>query len=244
MADDPMILAGEYALRVLEGNELAEAQRRVLADREFAEMVDWWHSWLANMAEDILPVEPSARLWPAIELRLAGRDRSARDPVELSVERDRRGPSAWSMVLAGTGVAALIGAFFLAMPGTPEAPATPAPTAAAQAQQLIAQLTSEDGAIRLAGRIDPASERLVIHTDGFQPSDRQVPVLWVVPDGGAPVSLGAIPASGDFDRRLNAQEQALLVEGALLAVTMEDRGATTYAAPTTPTLVAGALDAV
>ncbi len=240
-----MILAGEYALRVLEGAELAEAQRRILAEPEFAGMVEWWQMWLGRMAEDAMPISPSPRLWQAIEARLEAREVAAL--AALPPPRTSRAPSGWSMALAGTGVAAMIAAAFIAMPGTTDAPAPsepPAPVIVQAGDQLIAQLSSADGALKLAGRIDPSTGRLALNTAGFQPGADQAPELWVVPEGGTPISLGLIPADGYHTRELSARERGLLAPGATLAVTMEDRAGAPHEAPTTAILVSGALDRV
>lgn len=239
-----MILAGEYALRVLEGEDLVDAQRRVLADPEFADAVEWWQSLLAAMAEDAAPIAPSPRMWPAIEARQEGRNDLGGTPVALRQARPSNAPSGWSMALAGTGVAAMVAAAFIAMPGTivtpvPIDPATP--SAVQPADQLIAQIASEDGAITLAGRIDPATGRLALSTGGFASDADIAPELWVIPAGGTPVSLGLIPADGIFARYLTPAERGLLVPGATLAVTMEDRGGAPHGAPTSDVVVAGAL---
>lgn len=245
ISDDPMILAGEYALRVLEGEELVAAQRRVLSDPEFAEAVTWWEYRLAYMAEDASPMAPSAAVWPAIAARLGGQPGSApaASPIRLPSQQPAA-PSGWSIALAGTGIAAMIAAAFIAMPGTGPVPAPGEPAIAQPAEQLIAQLASEDGATRLAGRVDPATGQLALTTQGFPERPRQAPELWVVPAGGAPVSLGLIPAEGRFDRELTDAERALLVPGATLAVTMEERASAPHDAPSSEILIAGALDLI
>ena len=48
---EPFITAGELALGVLEDVELADARRMMLADRAFAEAVEWWETRLGAMAE-------------------------------------------------------------------------------------------------------------------------------------------------------------------------------------------------
>lgn len=244
-SDDPMILAGEYALRVLEGEELVAAQRLMLADPEFAEAVRWWESWLASMAEEAPPIAPSPRLWRAIEVRLDGRDDHEADSAPVPIDRvsRRAGPSGWSIIMAGTGVAAMIVAAFIAMPGTTQLPAD-GPSATQTADQLIAQLGGEEEGARLAGRVDPATGQFAIATAGFDDEDGQAPELWVIPEGGAPVSLGLIPAAGRHSRILTASERAMMVPGATLAVTMENRATAPHDAPTSDAVVAGALDLI
>lgn len=245
ISDDPMILAGEYALRVLEGDELVVAQRRVLSDPEFAEAVTWWENWLACMAEDVAPIAPPADVWRAIEARLRSRADASTGPAPTPLPTGPQGrPSGWSMALAGAGVAAMIAAAFIAIPGPQTSPVPTEPAASQPAEQLIAQLASADGTTTLAGRIDPASGRLALTTEGFPQTSRQAPELWVVPAGGAPVSLGLIPAEGRFDRDLSEAERALLVPGATLAVTMEERASAPHDAPSSDILIAGALDLI
>jgi anti-sigma-K factor RskA len=58
--------------------------------------------------------------------------------------------------------------------------------------------------------------------------------LWVVPAaGGAPVSLGILPARGEVARLLNAQQQALLQTAQNVAVSLEPGGGSRNGAPTT-----------
>ena len=66
----------------------------------------------------------------------------------------------------------------------------------------------------------------------------------MVPAGGAPQSLGLIPATGNFERELTQAERAALVDGASLAVTYENATGAPHEAPTTDILVIGGLTSV
>ncbi|MGB3165154.1 MAG: anti-sigma factor [Alteraurantiacibacter sp.] len=253
--DGPDILAGEYALGVLEGEELVAAQRQFLSDRDFADRVGWWRLKLANMAETAGEVEPSADVWPAILRRLdglrpdeaGGSGMPIAKPTEHPLAPDvRTGFSGWSLGAAMAGAAALAAAltFVMVQPAvTP--PATPVETQApVTGDRLIAQLSSEDGRLTLAGYVDPRADELSLNLGGFAPGDEQATELWVVPAGGAPQSLGLVPASGTFARQLSEAERAALVEGASLAVTYEDETGAPHAAPTTEILLIGDLSRV
>ena len=238
--DEPFIRAGEFTLGVLEGEERAGAQRAVLADPDFAAAVRWWERRLGAMAEAAGSTEPSPAVWQAIEAQLAGR---ARGEAPATIQPVSRGPSGWSIATALSGFAAAAAALALYI-NTPTAMQpvpvqTPAPS-----EQLIAQLSGEDGARKLAGRIDTARDRLVLQVAGLEAAAGKVPELWVIPAGGSPVSLGAIPQSGGFERALSADERALLVKGSTLAVTFEDDTGARHTTPTMPILLAGALDQV
>ncbi|HEX2793225.1 MAG TPA: anti-sigma factor [Croceicoccus sp.] len=237
-AVDPDMLAGEYALRVLEGAELADARRRILADPAFAADVAWWEDRLGTWAEEVTPVAPSARIWAAIEASLEGVTSGEVAPI-------RRGPAPWSIAVAlgGLGAAAAAVALYVATPSVAPLP-VPAPAEVALGPQLVSQMAAEDGAVRLASAIDPRTRKLALTAQGLQPGAGKAPELWVIPQGGAPVSLGQIPSEGRFARDLSAEEARLMQAGATLAITYETEQATPHAAPTLPIIVAGPLDQV
>lgn len=245
--DDRDLLAGEYALDVLEGEELALARRLFLADRDFAEQVRWWRLRLARMAEAAGEVLPSADVWPAIARRMAeAGDGSGGAPAVTALEHRKKGMSGRGIALAmaGSAAAAAMLTFVIVKPAvTP--PVAPVETAApASGERLIAQLQSEDGALQLAGFVDPQAGEIALSLSGFVPAEGQATELWVVPEGGAPQSLGLVPASGSFSRALTEEERAALIAGAALAVTYENADNAPHAAPTSDILVIGGLTEV
>ncbi|WP_454598341.1 anti-sigma factor [Qipengyuania sp. SM2507] len=240
-ADDPFIRAGEYALGVLEGGELALAQRDLLADRGFAEAVEWWEHRFAAMAEQAGDYLPSASVWRGIEARLDAESQTAStEPVALPARR----ASDWSLaaLLAGAAMAAAALVLFLATPRPADVVAPD--IAVAPSEQLIAQLQDAETERRLASVVDVENRRLALTIAGLEAEPGRTPELWVIPAGGAPVSLGAIPESGRFQRDLSAAESALLVGGASLAVTFEEDTGLRHEAPTLPILLIGELDQV
>lgn len=247
---DPVIRAGEYVLGLLDGAERAAAQRELLAGGDFGEAVHWWERHLAPLGEDAPAVEPSDAVWRAIEARIGADSAPVTAPVTTIARPEpkpaRSGLSGWRLGLSMTGVAVAAALVALAIDplGSPQIPAAQVDTASGP--QLIAQLRDADGKLQLATRIDPAGERLTLAAAGLtQANDRAfAPELWVVPKGGAPVSLGLIPGDGDFSRELTGDEKALLIAGATIAVTIEERGTAPHAAPTSDILLAGPLTAL
>lgn len=240
-AGDPFIRAGEYALGVLEGGELAAAQRDLLADRSFADAVEWWESRFAAMAEQVGEYLPSPSVWSGIEARLDAEHKAgAADAVALPSTR----PSRWSLAALLTGGAMAAGALALFL-ATPRPAEVVAPDiAGAPSEQLIAQLQDTETERRLASVVDVENRRLALTIAGLEAAPGQTPELWVIPVGGAPISLGAIPESGRFQRDLSAAEAVLLVGGASLAVTFEEDTGVRHEAPTMPILLVGELDRV
>ncbi len=243
----PDSLAAEYALGVLEGEDLAAAQRMFLADREFAEAVRWWRYRLACMSEEAGEMEPSADVWPAIERLLEERADGGGVSTHRPLQEPRaKGLPGWSLGVGMASAAAVAAAITLVLVQPAGGPLpSPIETAAPVAgERLIAQLQSEDGGLTLAGYVDPQSGQIALNAAGFAPGEGQATELWVVPAGGAPQSLGLIPASGNFERALTAAEQAALVDGASLAVTYENAADAPHEAPTTEILVIGGLTSV
>lgn len=246
--DDRNVLAGEYALGVLEGDALTEAQRLYLQDRDFAEMVGWWNHRLACMGEAVGEYDPSADVWPAIVRSLDSEGGGAAPvaPVPLQQPAARTGVSGWmaGLGMAGAAAAAAVLTFVIVGPGRDTATPVPVETPATQGPRLVAQAQSEDGALQLATVVDPETGRLSLTTAGFDPGEGRALELWVVPAGGAPQSLGLVPAQGQFARDLTTEERGLLVEGATLAVTYENATGAPHDAPSTDILAASGLATV
>ena len=235
--------AGEYALGVLEGEELATARRRALSDGAFADAAQWWSLRFGRLGELAGPVIPPAGTWSAIDRRIDIVERQPDGPATLRPAAAGR-PAGWSIALAvtGAGLAAAALALFLA---TPDPATIPAPAPGLQSgERLLAQLASEEGDLRLASVVELDRDRIVLTTEGLAPGAGQSAELWVVPEGGSPTSLGLIPSTGRFVRQLDPAERELLVEGASLAVTIEDVEGAPHAAPSTPILLIGPLDRV
>lgn len=239
---DPFIFAGEYALGVLEGEELADARRALLANSEFVDAVEWWEMKLGAMGEAAGEFIPSPGVLRGILARIEAENiADSSSPIPLVPRSVSR--SSLAVLFGGTALAVAGLAFFIATPRTAIVPDQP-PVAITSGDQLIAQLQDEESGRKLAGRIDVENSRLALNISGLEAAAGETPELWVIPAGGAPVSLGAIPQSGSFDRDLNAEESRLLVAGSTLAVTFEEDIGRRHEAPTLPILLAGTLDEV
>lgn len=91
--DDPFLLAGEYVLGTLEGEELSEARRLQLSSPDFASAVDWWEWKLGAIAEAAGSYQPSPDVWRGIVARLDAEDLDNRDaPDVVSIDQPTARP--------------------------------------------------------------------------------------------------------------------------------------------------------
>ena len=240
-SDEPFLTAGELALGVLEGSELAAARRLQLSDVTFAGAVEWWEARLGAMSEGAQSALPSDAVWQGIVARIDAIDARRDMPAAAMAPVKGRGPAGWSIAAALVGVSAAAAALvlFLSTPAT--SPIAPPEIAAVAGDQLVAQLTDAEASRSLASRIDPESGQLRLAIAGLEAEPGKTPELWVIPAGGAPISLGAIPQQGNFARDLSVEESSLLAAGATLAVTFEDDTGERHETPTMPILLAGPL---
>ncbi|MDG6078052.1 hypothetical protein E3U23_02425 [Erythrobacter litoralis] len=241
---DRFVLAGEYVLGVLEGEELSQARRMQLADRDFAQAVEWWEWRLGTIGEAAGTIEPSEGVWPAIAARLGDRDVSA-SPTEIAPRAT--GPSRASLITFAAGAALSIAGLVLFL-SAPEPAPIPQPTAsespALPSGLLIAQFQNEESGRRLAGIVDPQARRIRLDIAGLEAETGRTAELWVIPEGGTPVSLGFLPGSGRIERGVSAEEAQLLGQNATLAVTFEEDGGIRHEAPTLPIVLSGSVSSV
>lgn len=247
-SNDPFLLAGAHVLGVLEGAERSAAQRAQLSDADFRAAIEWWEWRLGAMAEATAPFAPTPGIWTAIERRIdaieAHDTQIDAEPAAIPAAQ-AAGPAPWSIAaaLAGAGMAAAAITLYVSTPAPVLAPVEPR-IAQSPAPQLVAQLRDEATQRGLVSRFDTASRQLSLSIAGLEADEGMAPELWVIPEGGAPVSLGFIPQAGDFSRILEDSEAELVRSGATIAVTFEEDTGTRHEAPSPPILLAGALDQV
>lgn len=221
-ADDADLLAAEYALGVLEGDERLEAERRMLADPGFARATEAWQMRLAGLAQG-LPEEPApVTLWARIAQRLD--DGGA--VIEL---RLRRALALWR---GAAGVAAAVAAVLAVVLVWPRPAAVPQPL-------LAAKLTGSRGAAVFVVMFDPAQKRMVLAPASVTAAPGRSPELWLIPTGGKPIPLGVatFQKTVQFSPRTN-----LAASGAELAVSIEPEGGSPTGQPTGPVVATGKLE--
>lgn len=232
--DDDPAMAAEYALRLLDPDELVEAERRMASDPRFAEEVARWRGRLAPLGDEIDEVTPPAGLWQRIETA-AGANAVANDNVVMLKRRLNR----WRALGAGmTAIAASLAAALLLQPEPRVSP----PAAPHLATAPMVAMLGDQSAMKVVASWDPNARQLVLAVAADMPADSAHSYeLWVIPAGGEPRSLGTMPDRKEMHMRLADALATLLQQGSTIAISVEPAGGSKTGAPTGPVIASGAL---
>jgi anti-sigma-K factor RskA len=211
--DNPQLLdalAREYVLGTLRGNARARFARLVSASLPARRAVLAWEKQLAPLARAVPAVEPPPQVWARIETAIGTR------------ARPTRGTGFWPALAAGLAALAVLfgGLYFGQRP---------------EQAQYVAVIADQATPIWV---LQGFTEELRVNTV----TDRPIPAmnsyeLWMLPGGGgAPVSLGLLPATGNAALPLDAQDLAVLAQTMTLAVSLEPAGGSPTGLPTGPVL--------
>ena len=227
--DDPMI-AAEWALGLLEGEELLAARGKYATDPAFAWRKAWWDNWFAPWTDEMAgAAEPGEHVWDSIAARLAEQQ------AATSGEVDGNAPAAnvvalqarvrrWQWVAGLSSLAAAVAfALFLWSPlGSPVAP--PAQIAAAT-QPMVATVPIGETGLRLDVTYIPESEQMLVAAIGLTADGVHDHELWLVPADGTPLqSLGVVEPGAVRSMILPDTVTAKLGDGAALVLTREPIG--------------------
>jgi anti-sigma-K factor RskA len=210
---DRDLLAAEYVLGSLEGDERREAERLLVADPAFARSVFAWQQRLTPLAAHAAPAAPPADLWRRIEQGIA-------PAATVTIPPFRRRIRFWQATTAGAlAIAASLAAFMVLRQPEQTRVAVLAPLAGGP-PVLMAMVERSDALV-----VRPIASIAV-------PTDKDLE-LWALPQGETkPRSLGVLPPSG---RQLAAQ----LALGTQLLVSLEPKGGSPTGQPTGPVLYGG-----
>ena len=223
------LLAAEMALRLLEGQELLDAQNLMRTDPAFADEVAEWEHKLAPLADEIGFVRPDEAMWGRIQRAIASGGASI-----ATLQRKLR---FWKLGGIGAAAAASVALFVIATHREP----APAPAIDASAPILVASLASETEPASMAVTYLPRTRSLIVTPGRLRERQQRATELWVIPAGQAPISLGLI-RTDTVERKVIPAELALrLVTGATMAVSDEPVGGSPTGQPTGDVLAAGPL---
>jgi anti-sigma-K factor RskA len=215
--DDLNDLAGEYVLGTLAGADRIAFEGRLRRDTAAMRAVALWAQHLQPLADAVTPAIPAPQLWQRIERELG-----------LPSKTKTRAP----MWIAAAVAAAIVAVAFL----FPDLILRPEVNAVAQ----LAAPTG--GAPAYVVSVLDDREKLLIRAAAVTPQPNNSYELWVVPQTGAPISLGVVEQTGETERDVAENLRPLLAVGGTLAVSLEPVGGSTTGAPTTVMFV-GALAA-
>jgi anti-sigma-K factor RskA len=233
---DREILAAEHALRLLESEELVEARRLQTEDRSFAAEVSRWEERFAPFFDELAPVTPEEHVWERIR-RVVGGAKAGAEIIAM-----RRKVRRWQG-FTGLAAAAAVALALLAVPPLLRRPATP-PPAERPAPVLIASLGDQQSPGSVAVTFVPGASDLLVTASAIERPPGRDHQLWIIPDGGTPISLGVVSTEESVKRRLSPALAAQFRAGATVALSREPSGGSPTGQPTGPVVAAGELQAI
>ena len=124
-------LAAEYAMGLLEGEELLTARGRMANEPAFAGLVARWEQHLMPLLDDVADAAPSPEVWDRIASELA--ETAEKDSPVVILQRR---VTLWQRIAAGSAVAAVAALALLFVPVANTVDDRPAP--APDAPPLVA----------------------------------------------------------------------------------------------------------
>jgi anti-sigma-K factor RskA len=209
-------LAAEYVLGTLRHRARRRFERWLLSPQVGA-LVKAWEDRLAGLEPRLTPIAPPVSVWRGIESKLELR------------KLDRQPAMRWLGIAASLLLFVALGVFLTRPAGPP--PMT---------QQSFLQADAQTIYWRVEVLGDSQELSLHVHVVHDLPPGKSHE-LWALPEGGAPVSLGLLPHTGDHHRVLNATQRAALASSKQIAVSLEPEGGSPTGAPTGPVLLAAPL---
>jgi anti-sigma-K factor RskA len=217
MSDQPDndLLAAEYVLGSLEGEERRAAERLLATDVAFARSVAAWQQRLVPLTAQVPPVTPPADLWRRIEAAILPSTTAEILPFRRRV-RFWQGTTA-----AALAIAASLAAFILLQQP--------------KSQEIAVLSPVSGGTPVLIATTEPNGILVVQPTAAITVPEGKDLELWALPRGQTkPRSLGILPPSG---RRLVAE----LAPNTQLLVSLEPKGGSPTGQPTGALLYGGSL---
>ena len=224
------ILAGEYALGVLDDAERRAVEARIEEESAFAGLVDQWNDYLSPLTDGIAPVDPPAYLRERIIERLFA-DEATPTAAKASL---------WESLQFWRGAAIVFGAFAFLFLAILLGQGLRGPQLTGQV--LVATLQPPEIESLLAVEIDQATGRAIIDASSLDTDDLYTE-LWVIPEDGTPRSLGTFPSDGESTITLPQPVLELIDAGVALAVSLEPEGGSPTGQPTGPIIGLGQLRA-
>lgn len=208
MTDDDF-LAAEYAIGLLDGEQMLAVRGRLARDSAFADEVARWETHFAPLLDELAGVEPNPSVWAGIERRLAADP----EPKVATLERRLR---QWQWTAGLSAAAAVVLALLTVIPGPRPQEAHPA--------VLAGSIPIDNTPLRLAVTFIPERRELLVSASGVAADGVHDHELWLVPDKGTPLSLGLVKAGSERGVALDPVIARRIGAGAKLALTREPIG--------------------
>lgn len=224
--DDDRLLAEEYALRLLNRDEEARVEERLVTDPHLSGLVAAAVNQFAALSDEVAPVTPPRRAKATLM-----RDLFA-EPGASFWHR----AGLWRLISFGTTAAAGLFALALVM----QVRTGPAdPPGNAPGAVYVSEIAAADDSLRLLGVYDGQSGALQLTRTAGAPLAGRVHELWAIVGDDAPVSLGVMPENGRTALTLPDGLRGALGSGIVLAISDEPPGGSPTGVPTGEVLAVG-----
>ena len=230
--DDPKLidaLAAEFVLGTLGGRARRRFERWRSKEWHVERRVQAWEERLAGLALRLTPMRPSPHVWANIEKRIGATAAQGTRPTRGAPPPAQTRTSSWRPLAAAAAIlVVLVGGYFALN--------------VMQARQMHDELvfTAQAAPTTPAWRVQSDRDVRRLHLVALGGAAAQAGKsyeLWALPDnGGAPVSLGLMPDSGDLFRELTEAQRLALQGASKMAVSLEPQGGSTTGLPTGPVL--------
>ncbi|QBR03261.1 anti-sigma factor [Paraburkholderia pallida] len=221
----------EYVLGVLDSAGRRQIEQALLRDPKLAASAARWQSRLMPLNEDIDEIAPAPYVWARIQSELGFA------PVEAPRPRVRLWDNIrlWRWIGVGSSIAAMALLILSILPVRDARVAVPG-----QEGYKVASLVRDGGRAGWTAIVNVEQARMVVVPPNDIPvaADRSTE-LWLIAQGGRPVSLGVIAADRPTIVTLPQARLAQLNARAILAVSLEPRGGSPTGQPTGPVLAKG-----
>ncbi|UCX04067.1 anti-sigma factor [Shewanella glacialimarina] len=222
-------LAAEYVLGTLRGQARRRFQKLMMQIPSLRESTWLWEQHLHGMSDNLTPVEPEARVWKQISLRLGftSANASTDQSVELTADTQSNvvfissfNTRLWQGAASLATAAAILMAVVMVKQQPIDIPV---------AQQMAVVQGAQSQALWLIEVTDNTIE--VRSTSNFKPLANKDYQLWMIAKGvDNPISLGLLPKSGQLSLPKNSQFDS--VDIVALAVSLEPLNGSPNGLPT------------
>ena len=217
-------LAAEYVLGTLRHRARRRFERWLLSPQVGA-LVKAWEERLASLEPQLKPVTPPDTVWRGIEDR-------------LELRKSRPKPAMRWLAIAASLAFFVVAGILL----TSQRPGVDVPVEPQLARTMESSLQADPQTIYWRVEVLGNNQEISLHVQNVHDlPPGKTHELWALPDGGAPVSLGLLPHTGDHRRALTPAQQAALAGAKQIAVSLEPEGGSPTGAPTGPVLLVAPL---
>jgi anti-sigma-K factor RskA len=231
-SDKDNLRYAEYVLGLLDADARAAVAHEVQTNPEAAAAVALWQRHFTPLAMEVTDIAPPAHVWAGIRRRLA-LDASA---PPRSGAWDSLGLWRW----IGVGATAVAACLLVVTVTRPVAPTT----ATQPSVLMVSTIAGDNGVAGWTATMDiDRSELLVVPASPANVASDRNTELWLIPAGGAPISVGVFPPGDPKRFHLDKSLLDRLGPTAALAVSLEPVGGSPTGQPTGPVIAKGAIRA-